>query len=104
MLTQAGQWLSDEYDTFYIDGESLNYTLHMDGRYGDGGDAMDMSTKPNGGISNLRHFSTYDRSSTITRTCALEFSGGWWYNDCHWVNLNGLNNTHGFTIYNGGIT
>lgn len=40
---------------------------------------------------NNRIFSTKDRDPTpgIIR-CAISYQGGWWYNNCHESNLNGL--------------
>ena len=36
-------------------------------------------------------FSTYDRDNDlqIGGNCALDFRGGWWYNNCYAANLNG---------------
>ena len=40
---------------------------------------------------NGRSFSTFDNDNDAYATsCAEEFKGGWWYNACHWSNVNGL--------------
>lgn len=36
-------------------------------------------------------FSTYDRDRDLWPSdCATTFKGGFWYNECHFTNLNGL--------------
>ncbi|XP_060598659.1 ficolin-1-like [Ruditapes philippinarum] len=42
--------------------------------------------------NNLSPFSTYDRDldAGASRNCAVDRHGGWWYNACSYVNLNGL--------------
>ncbi|XP_059175194.1 angiopoietin-related protein 7-like [Physella acuta] len=53
-------------------------------------------------------FSTLDRDNDIdsTRHCVDSFKGGWWYSDCHQVNVNGVwaskDNSEGINWY--GIT
>ncbi|GIY82036.1 techylectin-5A [Caerostris darwini] len=72
------------YDTFWIDDESHNYTLHIQDYSGEAGDSM---------ISehNNHKFSTKDQDNDTHRdNCAQSFKGGWWYNSCHDSNLNGL--------------
>ena len=58
------------------------------------------------GLSYLKGtgFSTYDRDvDPSTRNCAMEDHGGWWYNLCAQVNLNGEYVTPGTeSSYNGG--
>ena len=36
-------------------------------------------------------FSTKDRGNSNGGSCASDYKGGWWYNFCHYSNLNGIN-------------
>ncbi|XP_060597716.1 microfibril-associated glycoprotein 4-like [Ruditapes philippinarum] len=72
-----------EYTTFNITDESDNYRLAIGGYNGSCGDSM------------LYHyncqFSTKDNDyDSYGGNCAVAFSGGWWYKECHNVNLNGF--------------
>ncbi|XP_005112197.2 fibrinogen C domain-containing protein 1 [Aplysia californica] len=72
------------YGNFSLSGESDDYKIHISGFSGNVEDNMD--------FHNGQAFTTKDRDndSSESRNCAREFHGGWWYNDCHRVNLNGL--------------
>ena len=67
------------YQNVTVLGEKDGYRLYFGGYTG---------TAPN----SLRHhygmrFRTKDRDGN---NCASRFKGGWWYNDCHRVSINGL--------------
>ena len=79
-----------EYKTFYIDGESDNYRVHVSSYSGTAGDSFS-------GTNGLQ-FSTKDRDNDShgSSSCANEYHGAWWYSNCHASNLNGkyLNGPH----------
>lgn len=73
------------YDTFWIDDENNDYTLHIKDYTGDAGDSM-------AGTHDKKHFSTKDRDNDSNKDghCAVTYKGAWWYASCHSSNLNGL--------------
>ncbi|KXJ29924.1 Ficolin-1 [Exaiptasia diaphana] len=77
-----------EYDSFIVAGESDNYTLTAGAYSGNAGDSLAWQKN--------MEFTTKDRDNDLRSyaNCAQEYTGAWWYNDCHTSNLNGLyNNT-----------
>jgi len=82
-----GQRRFAEYSGFRVADESDKYRMTFDSFLG--GDAGDSFTYQKG-----FPFSTIDQNNHPTKTyggnCADHFKGGWWYNDCHHSNLNGL--------------
>ncbi|XP_041091081.1 tenascin-X-like [Polyodon spathula] len=71
------------YKTFRVDSEKKHYSLHIAGYSGNAGDSLR--------YHDGRPFSTkdHDPKPFVTR-CAISYKGGWWYKNCHQVNLNGL--------------
>ncbi|NXD39536.1 FCN1 protein, partial [Copsychus sechellarum] len=73
-----------KYASFRVLGESEKYRLVLgDFLGGNAGDSLsyhrDMS------------FSTTDQDNDMSSfNCATEYKGAWWYNDCHYSNLNGM--------------
>ncbi|GIX75739.1 techylectin-5A [Caerostris extrusa] len=72
------------YDSFWIDDENNNYTIHIKGYSGDAGDSMNVK-------HDNQRFSTKDRDNDNLKdaSCSQAYKGGWWYNACHDSNLNG---------------
>ncbi|XP_076103307.1 microfibril-associated glycoprotein 4-like [Mytilus galloprovincialis] len=70
------------YDKFGVGSESSSYVLSVSGYSGDAGDSL---TYHNG-----QKFSTKDKDNDSGGDpCAVMYKGGWWYNYCHFSNLNG---------------
>jgi len=83
------------YAQFYIGDDVDQYTLHVGGYTGDGGDALitemlNSNTKPH--IANGQKFSTPDRDNDNNKDhqCARYYTGGWWFDACLQTNLNGI--------------
>ncbi|XP_074871470.1 ficolin-1-like [Carettochelys insculpta] len=73
-----------KYRSFKIAGETEKYKLILGAFVG--GTAGDSLT-----LHNNMPFTTRDRDSDQSSgNCAVIFKGAWWYQDCHWANLNGL--------------
>ena len=73
-----------KYSTFNIGDSTTDYTNTVGGYSGDAGDSL--------AYHNGRKFSTKDRDNDQSGdgSCAVLYSGAWWYNLCHDSNLNGL--------------
>ena len=101
--TVSGLWFSSEYNIFFMEGEKANYKIHFAGYSGD--DTSIMTPSNYNGLLNGMSFSTKDRDQDLkwAGSCAQNFQSGWWFNNCYWVNFNGVYNTKGFAV-NGGNT
>ncbi|XP_041428049.1 ficolin 2 L homeolog isoform X1 [Xenopus laevis] len=94
-LTSSGTWelridLQDfenvkhfvKYSSFKLLGESDKYKLLLGNlNEGNTGNSMDVHLN--------MPFSTLDNDVSPGK-CVAKYKGGWWYNDCHHANLNGL--------------
>ncbi|XP_052785774.1 angiopoietin-4-like isoform X2 [Mya arenaria] len=81
----------DEYSGFYI---SLpdRYSINVDRRINSRGMSDSYLLSDNSTNFDMNHlpFSTYDRDVDNTSTnCAQKYGGGWWYNACMSMQLNG---------------
>ncbi|XP_071832045.1 microfibril-associated glycoprotein 4-like isoform X1 [Apostichopus japonicus] len=71
-----------KYNLFVVAGPADNYRLQLGSYSGDAGNAM--------GVCQNKQFSTFDQDhDTWGSSCALRYKGGWWYQHCHYANLNG---------------
>ena len=82
-----GTWSYLHYNNFSIGSASEEYPLTVGGFTGVGTDYFtSFSSKY---ISNKMKFSTIDNDNDKNRgNCAASYKSGWWYNNCHSVNIN----------------
>ncbi|NXL01858.1 FCN1 protein, partial [Mesembrinibis cayennensis] len=73
-----------KYASFRVLGESEKYKLVLgDFLGGNAGDSLSYHKD--------MPFSTTDQDNDMSAfNCATEYKGAWWYNDCHYSNLNGM--------------
>ncbi|KAG8554567.1 hypothetical protein GDO81_003832 [Engystomops pustulosus] len=92
-----GKKVFAKYSSFKILDESQKYQLLLGAfKEGTAGDSM-------GDLVNMK-FSTKDQDNDIYEShCSQIFKGGWWYNNCHLANLNGLYHQGPQTSYADGI-
>jgi hypothetical protein len=81
------------YDDFRVAGAEDKFRLSFGNcsYSGNAGNALGGSLHGAQYSHNGMRFSTIDSDNDIrdTENCAKNFHGGWWYNGCHSVNLNG---------------
>ena len=83
---ELGDWEGNsyyaEYSQFVVGDSSTNYRMNVSGYSGNAGDKLSYHSG--------QMFSTYDQyHDSWGSNCAVSFRGGWWFNGCHNVNLNG---------------
>ncbi|XP_065198668.1 fibroleukin-like isoform X2 [Sycon ciliatum] len=73
-----------KWSTFRVEGEANNYRLHVSG-------FSSPTLVDRMRIHNGQQFSTRDRDhDSWSGDCSNTHKGGWWYNRCYCVNVNGL--------------
>ena len=72
------------YSKFSVGDAASGYRLSVAGYAGTAGNGLE--------YQNAMKFTTYDKDqdSSSGSSCAVDYSGAWWYNECHHSNLNGL--------------
>ncbi|EDO49275.1 predicted protein, partial [Nematostella vectensis] len=74
-----------DFGRFQVEGETTGFRLTVS-------DFSKASTAGNSlAVHNRMKFTTHDRDNDMLRghNCASLLSGGWWFTDCHFSNLNG---------------
>ena len=86
MYDCSGARMSARYSYFHMEGSSVNYKLHLGDHYlGAAGDSLTEVIDVN-----EMEFTIFDRDhDQWSGNCATQFGGGWWFNNCHYANLNG---------------
>ncbi|XP_059495452.1 tenascin-X-like isoform X14 [Stegostoma tigrinum] len=70
------------YDNFVVEGPAQRYKLRLGKYSGNAGNSLSYHHGSN--------FTTVDADNDEALTnCAVSYRGGWWYKNCHRVNLNG---------------
>ncbi|XP_059147205.1 ficolin-2-like [Physella acuta] len=79
-----------EYSNFKVDNEAAKYRMSLSSFRGNATDGLS--------YHNGMKFTTIDSDNDENSgNCAQSFNGGWWYNNCHYSNLNGIWNVSGTT-------
>ncbi|KAM7436878.1 hypothetical protein ABFA07_013386 [Porites harrisoni] len=72
-----------EYSSFAVTSERVKYKLSLGSYSGTAGDSLNEHRG--------QPFTTKDRDNdSNSGNCAVLYKGAWWYNSCHYSNLNGL--------------
>ena len=83
-MSKPNEMRHSEYSLFEISSESDGYKLTIDGYSGNAGNSL--------AVHNGMKFTTRDRDLDLYsgENCAVKCPSGFWYNSCHYVNLNGI--------------
>ena len=82
-----GTWSYLHYNQFSVGNASAQYPLTVEGFTGVGTDWFTL--RPTWAGLNGMKFSTPDNDNDeSTGDCATDYKSGWWYNKCHYININ----------------
>nr|XP_034308486.1 ficolin-2 [Crassostrea gigas] len=97
----TGQTRYVKYSHVDVNDETSKYRISIAGYSGNVADCLSSSR----GINTLM-FTTKDQDNDLRSTgnCAVDYKGGWWYENCHCTNPNGLYLAGNTTLYGEGIT
>ena len=85
-----------QYETFSVADEADKYKITFKQYSGDAGNSLS--------AHNGQKFSTKDRDNDrYSRSCATKYFGAWWYNRCHYSNLNGKYQKGFQSTYSAGV-
>ncbi|XP_059142273.1 tenascin-R-like [Physella acuta] len=84
-MTYNGKDYHAFYSNFTFSPETQGYKLSVSGYSGTAGNSHNR-------VNNNQKFSTFDKDNDkyINGNCAVSYKAAWWYNQCHYTNLNGL--------------
>ncbi|XP_061190284.1 ficolin-1-like [Saccostrea echinata] len=95
--TNGSSWY-ERFDNMKVASEAQNYTITLGKASGTAGD---LSKGYAGGMNGIS-FSTYDRDNDRWAfNCAVDFRGGWWFDECGLVFLNAPRGFGGDQVYQG---
>ena len=79
-------WSYLHYNQFSVGSAHEEYPLTVGGFTGLGTDWFNYNSKPHNGMK----FSTPDNDNDkwSSGNCAASHNSGWWYNNCHYININ----------------
>ncbi|XP_046861727.1 fibrinogen-like protein A [Xenia sp. Carnegie-2017] len=98
LRVDLGDWSGNkayaEYDYFAVKNENKKYQLSLGKYSGTAGDSLSYHKS--------MAFSTKDSDNDKDgRNCAANFKGAWWYNNCHYSNLNGHYYSRAYSSWSG---
>lgn len=85
LKNHTGESISVDYESFKVGSEEEGFRMQLGAYLGPPG--WDSLTYSSGS-----EFSTFDNDNDSAEGhCSKAYRGGWWYKNCHFCNLNGLN-------------
>ncbi|KAJ8307135.1 hypothetical protein KUTeg_015219, partial [Tegillarca granosa] len=79
MQDWTNTWKYAKYRIFSVESVNKRYRLNIDGYVGTAGDSLSLHDGQG----------FYTKDADTNDKCATKYSGAWWYQSCHYSNLNG---------------